>query len=316
MGSVPKVDASHKYSEKLNMLEKGCDANFFADTITSEYYKNLEKIRIFGIEETIDFQPTNIEKQKRFVFRKFEGKILETSIRCKYCDCELACTAERKLFSLPSDEWQVLQWGCPELKTDIQAKRRKKSSVNLFLYSALWIEIQDVEDFEERESDSNEDEFCPECNNYVGKKGVRYFLPSVRVTLVDRGPSDETIFQIDEKLETCLAEKILELGKIRPIFRFSILDQNLTISSTESYFQFGKGKSYKPVLKIRLETDPHPINKSLVEIELEDSPRAGMKIPFPEHLVKDLKFLFAQNRKLLPPSLRSDEKNTFLHYKI
>ena len=75
--------------------------------------------------------------------------------------------------------------------------------------------------------------------------GVRYFLPSVRVTLIDRGPSDETIFQIDEKLETCLAEKILELGKIRPIFRFSILDQNLTISSTESYFQFGKGKSYK-----------------------------------------------------------------------
>ena len=33
------------------------------------------------------------------------------------------------------------------------------------------IEIQDVEDYEERESDSNEDEFCPECNNYVGKKG-------------------------------------------------------------------------------------------------------------------------------------------------
>ena len=33
------------------------------------------------------------------------------------------------------------------------------------------IEIQDVEDFEERETDSNEDEFCPECNNYVGKKG-------------------------------------------------------------------------------------------------------------------------------------------------
>ena len=41
-----------------------------------------------------------------------------------------------------------------------------------------------------------------------------------------------------------------------------------------------------------------------------------MKIPFPEHLVKDLKFIFAQNRNLLPPSLRLDEKNTFLHYKI
>ena len=66
-------------------------------------------------------------------------------------------------------------------------------------------------------------------------------MPSVRVTLSD----GKDIIEIDEKLETCLAEKILELGKIRPIFRFSILDQNLTISSTESYFQFGKGKSYK-----------------------------------------------------------------------
>ena len=27
--------------EKLNMLEKGCDVNFFAETVTSEYYKNL-----------------------------------------------------------------------------------------------------------------------------------------------------------------------------------------------------------------------------------------------------------------------------------
>jgi len=136
-------------------------------------------------------------------------------------------------------------------------------------------------------------------------------LPSVRVTL--SGGKD--IIEIDEKLETCLAEKILELGKIRPIFRFSILDQNLTIQSVESYFQFGKGKNYKPVLKIRLETDPHPINKSLVEIELEDQPRAGMKIPFPEHLIKDLKFIFAQNQAKLPPTL-NDENNTFLHYKV
>jgi len=157
----------------LTMLEKGCDVNFFTQAATSEYYKNLEKIRIFGIDETIDFKPTNVETQKRFVFSQFEGKILETSVHCKYCDIELTRLAERKLFSLPSDEWQVLQWGCPELKTDIQAKRRKRSSVNLFLYSALWIEIQDVEDYDEQ-PDSNEDEYCPECNNYVGKKGLLY----------------------------------------------------------------------------------------------------------------------------------------------
>ena len=80
------------------MLEKGCDAHFFADTVTSEYYKNLgqvqfslknfipmcqrnidlerEKIRIFGIEETIDFQPTNIEKQGRIFHHKILRKIL------------------------------------------------------------------------------------------------------------------------------------------------------------------------------------------------------------------------------------------------
>ena len=45
VGIVPKTDASHKYSEKLNMLEKGCDANFFADTVTSEYYKNLGQVQ-------------------------------------------------------------------------------------------------------------------------------------------------------------------------------------------------------------------------------------------------------------------------------
>ena len=42
------------------------------------------------------------------------------------------------------------------------------------------IEIQDVEDFEERESDSNEDEFCPECNNYVGKKGL--FIKNILIS--------------------------------------------------------------------------------------------------------------------------------------
>ena len=39
------------------------------------------------------------------------------------------------------------------------------------LWKLVKIEIQDVEDYEERENDSNEDEFCPECNNYIGKKG-------------------------------------------------------------------------------------------------------------------------------------------------
>ena len=43
--------------------------------------------------------------------------------------------------------------------------------MNHKLWKPVKIEIQDVEDYEERENDSNEDEFCPECNNYIGKKG-------------------------------------------------------------------------------------------------------------------------------------------------
>ena len=43
-----------------------------------ENYIDLEreKIRIFGIEETIDFQPTNIEKQGRIFHHKILRKIL------------------------------------------------------------------------------------------------------------------------------------------------------------------------------------------------------------------------------------------------
>ena len=42
-----------------------------------ENYIDLEreKIRIFGIEETMDFQPTNIEKQGRIFHHKISRKI-------------------------------------------------------------------------------------------------------------------------------------------------------------------------------------------------------------------------------------------------
>ena len=54
---------------------------------------------------------------------------------------------------------------------------------------------------------------------------------------------DEVLI-IDESLENCLAEKILELAKIRPIFRFVIQDMYITIESLEALLQFGSGKPY------------------------------------------------------------------------
>jgi len=145
------------------------------------------------------------------------------------------------LLSLPSDDWEILQWGCPEVKFNMKAKRTKKPSCNLLLHSALWIEVRD-EDFWDEEKEVIEEGKCSECDNFIGQKG-RYFLPSVKVKLFE----SESNYTIDESLEMCLSEKILELAVIRPIFRFSVLDFHFTVESLQSYFQFGNGQKYKNV---------------------------------------------------------------------
>ena len=70
----------------------------------------------------------------------------------------------------------------------------------------------------------------------------RLFVPNVKVNLFDENSKK---FEINETFEKCLSEKILELAKIRPIFRFSIFDFYFSVQNLETYFQFGNGHKYK-----------------------------------------------------------------------
>ena len=66
--------------------------------------------------------------------------------------------------------------------------QQKKKKANLLASEDVPVSKPEKkpEDFEERESDSNEDEFCPECNNYVGKKGsfISILLPNFTVNFI------------------------------------------------------------------------------------------------------------------------------------
>ena len=42
-----------------------------------------------------------------------------------------------------------------------------------------------------------------------------------------------------------MAEKILELAKIRPIFRFNILEHHITVEHLQAQLQFGKGQQFQ-----------------------------------------------------------------------
>ena len=158
-------------------------------TVRLNLNQNQAKVRIFSKDMLLDYEPENILKICRFPFRKHEGKVMLTEIVCKYCDSILVGERERKLLSLPSDDWEILQWGCPELKSNIKnnAKRTKKPKCNLLLHSALWIEIRDAE-FWDSDEEIQENGKCLECDNYIGQKG-KYSITTGVVTLVS-GQSD------------------------------------------------------------------------------------------------------------------------------
>jgi len=150
-------------------------------------------------------------------------------------------------------------------------------------------------------------------SHYFSFFSGRLFLPTVRVRLEEKKEDAAAlIVVVDERLESCLAEKILELAQIRPIFRFTLLAHHITVEHLDALLQFGKGKCFEPCVKIRLERSAHPVNESLVAIELEEEPREGMTIPFPTQFKAELDCLFRDNRaqlEILGPDI------SFLRYK-
>ena len=59
------------------MLEKGCDADFFADTVTSEYYKNLGQVQ-FSLKKFIPMCDREILtlKEKKFEFLELKKLLI------------------------------------------------------------------------------------------------------------------------------------------------------------------------------------------------------------------------------------------------
>ena len=70
----------------------------------------------------------------------------------------------------------------------------------------------------------------------------RYFLPNVIVKIFE---DDSTLQCIESDLETCVAEKFLELGRIRPVFRFQIFHYYLSVIQLEANLQFGLGSTFE-----------------------------------------------------------------------
>merc|ERR1712106_1082876 len=74
----------------------------------------------------------------------------------------------------------------------------------------------------------------------------RLFLPTVRVRLEEKKEDAAAlIVVVDERLESCLAEKILELAQIRPIYRFTLIAHHITVEHLDALLQFGKGKCFE-----------------------------------------------------------------------
>ena len=70
-------------------------------------------------------------------------------------------------------------------------------------------------------------------------------MPNVVVKIF----SQDGLKVIDSDLEECIAQKFLELGRVRPVYRFQISDLYLSVIQLESFLQFGKGEIFKvPVL--------------------------------------------------------------------
>ena len=121
-------------------MKSGCPVDHFIQKATGEYYRNLDQLRLFEHDLTLDgYEPEKINQIERFPFRQLEGKTVSSLITCKYCEHVLVEQKERRLLSMPSDEWDVLQFGCCELKTKFGKRQKKNVTVNCLLHAALWV---------------------------------------------------------------------------------------------------------------------------------------------------------------------------------
>lgn len=69
-------------------------------------------------------------------------------------------------------------------------------------------------------------------------------------------------------------------------------------------------------MKVEIHSESHPVNKSLVEVELETEERQGTQINFPPKRVSELMEVLQANKELLPESIRDDRFISFLRFNV
>jgi hypothetical protein len=69
-------------------------------------------------------------------------------------------------------------------------------------------------------------------------------------------------------------------------------------------------------VKVEIHNESHPVNKSLVEVELETEERQGTQINFPLKRASELMEVLQANKELLPESIRDDRFISFLRFNV
>lgn len=127
---------------------------------TAEFYQSFNEIRCFRNDERLEYEPP-LEGIRRSYFYRNEGKTKSVAVCCAKCGCLLVAERERRILSLPSNDWESLHFGCAETKamSDEHIKRIRKASYNMMLFCALWLEVRD-------DACDDDDEDDQACNCY------------------------------------------------------------------------------------------------------------------------------------------------------
>ena len=70
------------------------------------------------------------------------------------------------------------------------------------------------------------------------------------------------------------------------------------------------------MVKVEIHSESHPVNKTLVEVELETEERQGVQITFPPKRVSELMDTLQANKLLLPENIREDRFVSFLRFSV
>ena len=70
------------------------------------------------------------------------------------------------------------------------------------------------------------------------------------------------------------------------------------------------------MVKVEIHSESHPVNKTLVEVELETEERQGVQINFPPKRVSELMDTLQANKQLLPENIREDRFVSFLRFSV